>query len=400
MSRPSMSSNTVAGRRRRLTAAGAALVLFAPAAGVAQSATYESQQHNFRVTTVVDGLVNPWSLAWLPSGELLVTERPGRLRIVRDGRLLPDPVGGVPEVQARGQGGLQEVAVHPDFASNRLVYLSFSKPNAEGLATTAVVRGRLEDDRLNDVEEVFEAKAWSNTIGHYGAKIAFDGAGYMFISVGDRMAPSTGDLEAHPAQDRSNHQGTIVRLHDDGRVPEDNPFVGVDGVLPEIFSYGHRNQQGLARNPDTGDLWSTEHGPQGGDELNHVRAGANYGWPVIGYGVNYGSGVPIHASIEREGMEQPAAYWVPSIAASGLMFYTGDKFPNWRGNLFAGGMSAQYQQLSRLTLDGTRVTNREALLSGDYRIRDVRQGPDGYIYLAVDHRTGQPTPIVRLEPVE
>ena len=385
---------------RQWLAASAVLLLSVSVAAVAQSQVYESQQHKFRVVTVAEALENPWSIAWLPDGDMLVTERPGRLRIIRDGELLPDAVPGVPEVQARGQGGLQEVAVHPDFESNRLVYLSFSKPNAEGLATTAVVRGRLENDRLTNVEEVFEAKAWSNTIGHYGARIVFDGNGYMFVTVGDRMAPPAGDLEAHPAQDLSNHQGTIVRLHDDGRVPEDNPFVGQENALPEIWSYGHRNLQGLAMNRETGELWNTEHGPQGGDELNYVQPGRNYGWPVIGYGVNYGSGIPIHGSREREGMEQPAAFWVPSIAASGLMVYNGDQFPMWRGSLFAGGMSAQYQQLSRLMVDGSRVTNREALLSGVYRIRDVREGPDGYIYLAVDHRFGQPTPIVRLEPAD
>jgi aldose sugar dehydrogenase len=384
-----------------LSAAGVLLGLAAPAAVLAQSGAHSSQAHDFRVTTVVEGLENPWSMAWLPNGDMLVTERPGRLRIVRDGKLLPEAVPGVPAVRVGGQGGLQEVAVHPDFSDNRYIYLSMSKDNDDGsLGTTSVVRGRFDNDRLTDVEEVFEAQAWGQAPGHYGARIVFDGNGYMFISVGDRMAPPAGDLESHPAQDLTNHQGTIVRLHDDGRVPDDNPFVGRQGVLPEIWSYGHRNPQGLAMNPETGALWDTEHGPQGGDELNVIEPGNNYGWPVIGYGVNYGSGLPIHKGAEREGMEVPAAFWVPSIATSGLMFYTGDKFPMWRGNLFAGGMSAQYQQLSRLSLDGTRVTNREALLSGEYRIRDVRQGPDGLIYIAVDHRFGQPTPIVRLEPAD
>jgi glucose/arabinose dehydrogenase len=229
--------------------------------------------------------------------------------------------------------------------------------------------------------------------------MAFDSAGYLFVSVGDRQAPPQGNLERHAAQDPSNHQGTILRLNDDGSVPNDNPFVGRPGFQPEIWSYGHRNPQGLIVHPDTGDVWDTEHGPQGGDELNVVLPGRNYGWPVIGYGVNYRSGLPIHSSLEREGMEQPAIYWVPSIATSGLMLYTGDKFPQWQGNLFAGGMSAQHQRLSRIVVDGRHVATREALLVGELRIRDVRQGPDGYIYLAVDNRVGLPTPVLRMEPV-
>ncbi len=388
-------------RRCRLARAAAAVALTAPALAVAQPDTHSSQLHDFRVVTVVEGLENPWSMAWLPSGDMLVTERPGRLRIVRDGALLPDPVPGVPEVRLGGQGGLQEVAVHPDFEANRLVYLSFSKPRpSDSSAATAVVRGRLENDRLVDVEQVFEANAWVDSPGHFGAKIAFDDAGHMYISSGDRMAQTTGNLAEHPAQDPTNHQGVIVRLHDDGRVPSDNPFVGSDEAADEVWSYGHRNPQGLAFDARTGNLWSTEHGPQGGDELNLIEPGNNYGWPVIGYGVNYGSGTPIHDTTHREGMEQPAAYWVPSIATSGLMVYDGDAFPEWRGHLFAGGLSGGHQRLSRLTPEDGRITGREPLLLGDYRIRDVRQGPDGFVYLAVDHRVGNPTPIVRLEPAD
>ena len=381
--------------RNSLTLAASGLILLAPASAAAQAETRTSEHHNYRVVTVAEGLVNPWSIAFLPGGDMLVTERPGRLRIVRDGQLLPDPVPGVPNVLAQGQGGLLDVAVHPDFATNRLIYLSFSKPVAgsEG-ATTAVVRGRFEDDRLQDVEEIFEAE--SRGRGHYGSRIAFDGNGYVFITVGDRQAPSTGDLEAHPAQDLSNHHGTIIRLHDDGRVPADNPFVNRPGARPEIWSYGHRNAQGLAFHPATGDLWSNEHGPQGGDEMNLIVAGANYGWPVIGHGVNYRSGTPIHEGTQREGMEPAVHFWVPSIGTSGLMVYTGDRFPEWRGDMFVGGLAAQH--LARLELDGNRIAGQETLVAGLGRIRDVRQGPDGYIYLAVDHRGGEPTAIVRLEP--
>jgi aldose sugar dehydrogenase len=363
----------------------------------------------FKVVTFVEGLRNPWSMAFLPNGDMLVTERGGQLRIVRDGSLLPDPVPGVPAVRAQGQGGLQEVAIHPDFESNRLIYLSYAKPNADGSeGTTGLSRARLENDRLVDVEEIFEAVAWSNTPGHFGARIAFDRDGYLFMSVGDRMAGLIGnpqgmggpELVNHPSQQLSSHQGKIIRLNDDGSVPDDNPFVGQSGALPEIWSYGHRNPQGLAVHPETGELWSSEHGPQGGDELNNIRRGANYGWPVIGYGVNYVLGTQIHADRYREGMEQPAAFWVPSIGISGLLFYTGDQFPNWKGNAFVAGMSGNYQQLVRLSLNGLTVTNREPLLVGEFRIRDVRQGPDGFLYLAIDNIYGQPSAIVRLEPTD
>lgn len=351
----------------------------------------------YRVVTVVEGLQHPWSMAWLPSGELLVTERPGRLRVVRNGVLDPRPIGGVPAVRARGQGGLLEVLPHPQFATNRLLYLSLSKPNEDGSqATTAVVRGRLEGDSLHNVEEIFVANAWSGGGNHFGSKLAFDGRGHLFITVGDRGAsPNAETVDSHPAQNRMNHQGTVIRLQEDGRVPADNPFVGRSDALPEIWSYGHRNLQGLAIHPQTGDIWQTEHGPRGGDELNVSLPGRNYGWPVIGFGINY-NGQTIHRDTARAGMEQPVYYWVPSIATSGLLFYTGDRFPAWRGSLFVGGMAGEV--LVRLTVDGRRVTSAERLFEGQGRVRDIRQGPDGFIYLAIDNRQGGLTPIVRLEP--
>jgi glucose/arabinose dehydrogenase len=365
------------------------------AAAAAQTAATPSAHHAYRVVTVVEDLVNPWGMAFLPGGDLLVTERPGRLRLVRNGQLVAEPVSGVPAVLAQGQGGLLDVVLHPNFASNSLIYLSFSKPLVEGRgATTAVIRARYENARLSDVQEIFEAV--SRGAGHYGSRLAFDRQGFLFITIGDRQAPPSGDLEAHPAQDLSNHHGTVVRLHDDGRVPADNPFVGREGARPEIWSYGHRNQQGLVIHPETGDIWATEHGPQGGDELNLIRPGLNYGWPVVGYGVNYRSGATIHVGTHREGMEPPVHIWVPSIATSGLLLYTGDRFPAWRGNLFVGGMAGE--QLARLTLDGQRVVNEETLVQGRGRIRDVRQGPDGFIYLAIDDRQGRPSSILRLEP--
>jgi glucose/arabinose dehydrogenase len=381
--------------RTRSAFAALALMLLVASTGLAQSAFHYAAGHNFRVVTVAEGFEKPWSMAWLPNGDMLVTERPGRLRIIRDGELLTEPVSGVPEVHARGQGGMLDVVVHPDFENNELIYLSYSKP-VDDNSTTVVSRARLIDDALVDFEEIFVAD--TNGRSHYGSRIAFDADGYMFVSVGERQAPSTGDLEAHPAQDLSNHHGVIVRLHDDGSVPEDNPFVGQEGARPEIWSYGHRNPQGLTIHPETGTVFATEHGPQGGDEVNVILPGNNYGWPVIGYGVNYGSGSAIHEGTTREGMEQPTWIWVPSIAASGLDIYDGDKFPRWRGSMFAGGLAGEV--LVRLTLDGDDVVEQATLLRDIGRVRDVRQGPDGYIYLAIEGGARGTTPIVRLEPVE
>ncbi len=386
-------------RRYLLDIAAAGLLATFASSAFAQSDVYYSAHHDYRVVEVTGGLVQPWSMAWLPGGDMLVTEKPGRLRVVRNGELLPEAVPGVPEVFYRGQGGLFEVVPHPDFAENRWVYLTFSKPVGD-TSTTAIVRGRFENDELTNVVEIFAAQ--SVGFGHYGGKLVFDDEGYMFLVVGDRQAQTTGDLTIHPAQDTTNHNGTVMRLHDDGSVPDDNPFVGSSDALPEIWSFGHRSPQGLAIHPETGDLWETEHGPQGGDELNRIEPGFNYGWPVIGYGVNYGStGSPIHVGIGQEGMRAPDHIWVPSIAASGLMIYSGDRFPGWRGSIFAGGLMGE--QLARLHMsdDYREVIVEETLAYDMGRIRDVRQGPDGYIYLAISDRSGdEETPIVRLEPVE
>ena len=385
-------------RMIRVGLALASAVSFSLAVSIPASAqeVRRSNDHDYRIVTVADGLAVPWSMAWLPGGDMLVTERPGRLRIIRDGRLLPDPVPGVPAVLARGQGGLFDVLPHPDFASNRLLYLSFAKPNADG-STTAVVRGRFENDQLTGVEEIFEALAQGG--GHYGGRLAFDRNGDLFITAGDRMAPPSGDLEAHPAQDTSNHHGVTLRLHDDGSVPDDNPFVGQPGTRPEIWSYGHRNPQGLAIHPETGDVWITEHGPQGGDELNRIVRGANFGWPVIGFGVNYGSGLAIHEGTTRKGMEAPSHLWVPSIATSGLLVYSGNRFPKWRGSVFAGGLAGEVVTRLDMAAGGKSVERAEELIWDLGRIRDIRQGPDGLIYIATEDRGGAPTRIVRLEPV-
>jgi glucose/arabinose dehydrogenase len=310
----------------------------------------------------------------------------------------------VPAVRASGQGGLLEVALHPQFASNRLVYLTYSKPNADGSqATTALARGRFDGQRLTDVQEIFEAKAWGTGGVHFGSRLAFDRDGHLFMTVGDRgVNPQSVAVEQHPAQDLLVHQGKVLRLRDDGRPADGNPFAGRADALPEIWSYGHRNLQGLAVNQQTGEVWATEHGPQGGDELNAIRPGRNYGWPVIGYGVQYG-GTRFHRGTHLEGFAQPVQFWTPSIAPSGLMVYSGDRFPEWRGHVFVGGLDGRILARVALALKGEEYhverLERPGLLPGYGRIRDVRQGPDGFIYVAVeDRRGGGRTPIVRLEP--
>ena len=383
--------------RLLLNLAISCLLLTTAATTAAQSDIYYAAHHDYRVVTVAEGLVHPWSMAWLPNGDMLITEKPGRLRIMRDGQLLPEAIPGTPEVFYEGQGGLFDVLPHPDFNENRWIYLSFAKPVGDG-STTAIVRGRLENDRLTNVVEIFSAQAVGRS--HYGGKMVFDDDGYLFLTAGDRQVPSTGDLNSHPAQDLSNHHGVIVRLHDDGSVPDDNPFVGRDDALPEIWTYGHRNPQGLAIHPETGDLWMTEHGPQGGDELNRVEPGTNYGWPVVGYGVNYVSSTPIHARQSLTGMERPVHFWVPSIATSGLMVYTGDKFPMWHGSIIAGALAGERLARFQMSDDYREVVVEEFLAYGMGRLRDVRQGPDGYIYVAISDRAGEPTEIVRLEPVD
>jgi len=369
--------------------------------------------HDFSVDTVTGGLVHPFSMVFTPEGDLLVTERPGRLRIIRDDVLIDDPVEGLPEILAIGQGampqdgreqaGMRDLILHPDFAENRLLYLSYTKPGPDSLGNIAVVRGRFENDRLSDVEELFHADAFgngSNRSSQWGGRLALDGKGYLFITIGDRQWPSEGDLAAHPSQNLASHNGTTIRLHEDGRVPEDNPFVGQDGVHSEIWTYGHRNAQGLALHPETGDLWLNEHGPQGGDELNLVRPGLNYGWPVVGFGVNYRTGIAIHSATHQDSMEPPVHIWVPSIGVTGMLFYTGAAFPDWRGDMIVASLRGE--QLVRLTLDGQQVAREETLMNGMGRIRDVRQGPEGIIYLAMDGDArgfdGDPTPIVRLIP--
>ena len=359
-------------------------LLLAAAPALAQ--TYRADGHSFKVVKLVEGLEHPWSLAFLPDGRLLVTERAGRLRVISQGRLEPRPVSGIPAVTPHGQGGLHDVVLHPDFRNNSLVYLSYAGRGEDGVGTE-LARGRLAGDRLENIEVLFRQSPKGGGGQHFGGRIVFDRAGFVYLTLGDR-----GEMQR--AQRPGDHAGSVIRLHDDGRVPRDNPFVGKPGWKPEKFTLGNRNMQGAALHPQTGLLWTHEHGPQGGDEINVIRAGVNYGWPVITYGVNYVIGTRIGEGTHKAGMAQPLYYWVPSIAPSGMAFYAGDRFPKWKGNLFVGAL--RDQMLVRLQLDGEKVVKEERLLKGVLgRIRDVRAGPDGFLYLLTDESHGA---LARLEP--
>jgi len=345
----------------------------------------DSKEHRFKAVTIADGLAHPWGMAFLPGGDLLVTERTGTLRRISNG-VLSAPLAGLPEIYASGQGGLLDVALHPDFASNKWVYLTYSAGGYFG-ASTELARGRLLGNRLADTEVLFVARPKSSGGQHFGSRIRFLRDGSLLMTLGDRG-------KRPEAQNTGSHTGSTIRLNDDGSVPKDNPFVGHPGVKPEIYTLGNRNVQGLTLHPQTGLPWAHEHGPKGGDEINVLHAGKNYGWPVITYGVNYGIGTRIGEGTHKVGMEQPLYYWDPSIAPSGMDFYTGDKFPNWQGDLFVGALA--YRLLARLELDGERIISEERLLQNEFgRIRDVRNGPDGYLYLLTDDPDGR---IIRLEP--
>jgi glucose/arabinose dehydrogenase len=355
--------------------------------------TFFSGELPVRVVPVATGLSHPWSLAFLPDGNMLVTERDGRLRIIRNGVLDPKPIVGVPAVFARVLGGLLEVALHPRFAENRFVYLSYAKGGDNNLSTTALARGRFDGTSLTDVKEIFVANTWSKSNTNYGGRIAFDRAGLLYLTVGERQ-------EQERAQNGNDHGGKVLRLRDDGKVPPDNPFIGKQGYQPEIYSLGHRSPQGLAMNPATGVIWENEHGPLGGDELNAILPGRNYGWPLVTFGTDY-DGTKISDSTSRADLEGPFLYWIPSIAVSGLTFYTGDRFPQWKGNIFVGAMfegrSRGTGHLQRIVVNAAgHPINREPLLAElRQRIRDVRQGPDGLLYLLTDEDEGM---LLRLEP--
>ncbi|MBC8096638.1 MAG: PQQ-dependent sugar dehydrogenase [Akkermansiaceae bacterium] len=351
-----------------------------------ENETVKSKEHSFRIKTVAEDLNTPWSMAFLPDGRMLVTELPGTLRIVEQGKVSP-PVSNTPRVRAQGQGGLLAVALHPNYSSNGWIYLSFSDRAGNGDGLTAVVRGRLKENQWADEQTIFRApeKLYRGGGVHFGSRFVFDDAGHLFFTIGERG-------RKEDAQDLTRPNGKVHRVFDDGRVPQDNPFIGNTNAFPTIWSYGHRNPQGLARHPVTGELWNTEHGPRGGDELNLVQRGLNYGWPVITYGMDY-NGSPISALTAKEGMEQPITYWTPSLAVCGITFYNSDRFPRWKNNLFVTSLAAQ--EFRRLVIDGHKVTSQEVLFKNIGRIRDVVNGPEGLLYIALNN----PGKIIRLEPV-
>lgn len=348
---------------------------------------FESEKERFRVVTLVRGLDHPWGMTFLPGGDMLITERPGRLLRI-DGRTLHKrPVRGLPPIATVGQGGLLDVALHPRFDTNRLVYLSLAGAGDDGVGTE-VARGRLVDDALEDVEIIFRALPKSGGGRHFGSRLLFDNDGRLLITLGDR-----GDRPR--AQDLGDHAGSVIRLEDDGGVPADNPFMETAGARPEIYTYGNRNVQGITLDPETGRVWAHEHGPQGGDEVNILAPGRNYGWPIITYGRNYVIGTKIGEGTHKQGMEQPIHQWTPSIAPSGMALYTGDKFPRWRGNLLVGAL--KFRLVARLEVQDGKIVHEERLLEDVLgRIRDVRTGPDGYIYLLTDQDDGV---LARLEPL-
>jgi aldose sugar dehydrogenase len=353
-----------------------------------EDASFASSAGQLEVQTAASGLVHPWSLAFLPDGRMLVTERPGRMRIVTAEGQLSSPLKGVPEVWASGQGGLLDVIIDKSYAQNNTVYFCFAERTAGG-GRTAVARAKLNDanGRLDDVKIIFRQEGPLSSGNHYGCRIVQANDGNLFVTLGEHFN------YRNEAQNLGNHLGKLIRIAPDGSVPSDNPFAGRGDAKPEIWSYGHRNEQGLAINPASGDLWEIEHGPRGGDEVNIIGKGKNYGWPVIGYGIDY-SGAKIHESTAREGMEQPIKYWVPSIAPSGMAFYTAKLFPKWTGSLFTGALAGK--MLVRLSLNGNTVTGEERLLQNlNERIRDVRQGPDGALWLLTDNSAGR---ILRVSP--
>jgi glucose/arabinose dehydrogenase len=344
-----------------------------------------SEKLKFSVDTIASGLENPWGIAFLPDGRMLVTELNGQIRIIKDGKLLDETVSNVPPVAAAGQGGLLDIKLHPDYANNGWIYLTYSKPGEGGAATT-LTRTKLEGNALVNTEELFTAQPFANTEHHFGSRVVFDGNGYLFLSSGERGTKEN-------SQNLGNHLGKIIRLHEDGKVPADNPFVNTPNAKPEIWSYGHRNPQGLFYDRETSTLWEVEHGPKGGDELNKVEKGKNYGWPVITYGIDY-SGEPISDITEKEGMEQPIWYWKPSIGTCGMTLVTSDKYPSWKGNALVGGLALTH--IARVELKDGKYVSYEKVLDGIGRVRAIEQGPDGFIYAAIQG----PGMIVKIIPAE
>ena len=348
----------------------------------------ESEDATFRVVRIINDLQNPWGMAWLPDGRMIITERPGRLNLVENQSITE--IGGLSEIQATGQGGLLDIAVHPDFENNGLIYFTYSAP-VNGNTATTLARARLGDGELTGLEVLYTENPVKQPGRHYGSRIVFPGDGTVLFTIGDRG-------QRTPSQDLGDPAGSTIRLNEDGTVPGDNPFAGHENALPEIYSYGHRNAQGMVLHPETGMIWQHEHGPRGGDELNIIRPGGNYGWPEATYGTEYGTRRSIGISPEDDpDIVNPLVHWSPtSIAPSGMTFYTGDRFPGWQGNVFVGALAQQH--IRRVVVDGEQVVRQEELLRSDLgRIRDVREGPDGNIYVLTDHSGGG---LYRIEPVE
>ena len=372
------------GKRTCLLLAAMLTIGSGPGLAVAKDKTIDTKDGLIKVEKVAKGLEFPWGLAFLPDGRMLVTERPGRLRIVAKDGTLSEPIEGVPEVFAHGQGGLLGIALDPNFAANNLVYLAYAEPGEDGTAGTAVARGKLSDVSLDDVQVIFRQKPKVKGGNHFGGRLVFAPDGKLFVTLGERFT-------FQPAQDLSVDLGKIVRINPDGTVPDDNPFVAQEGKLPEIWSYGHRNVQGAAIQPGTGKLWETEFGPLGGDELNIIEPGKDYGWPVVSWGKNY-DGTEIPNPPTHPEFTDAIDHWTPVISPSGIAFYTGDDFPAWKGNLLIAGLSSE--AIVRLTVDGDKVIDEERIPMGE-RIRNVVQGPDGAIYALTDDQKGK---ILRLTP--
>ena len=346
-----------------------------------KNAKQKLSEADLKVDTVASGLKMPWATTFLPNGDLLVTERVGKLRLVKKGVLDPQDISGLPEILYKGQGGLLDVQLHPDYAKNGWIYISYSSPKAEGEegddggANTGLIRAKLKDHALTDVQKLFKALPNVKGGNHHGGRIVFDKKGYVFLSLGERG-------QKENSQNLGKDQGKVVRLHEDGKIPTDNPFVKTPGARPEIWTYGHRNPQGMTIHPTTGVIWAHEHGPQGGDELNIVQKGKNYGWPLITFGIDYDNSI-ISKDTARAGMEQPVTYWKPSIAPCGMTFVTSSQFKDWNGDLIVGSLKFQY--LQHLTVKGNKVTGREIIFNKLGRVRDVRQGPDGNLYVVLEN---------------